>query len=137
MTTAGLVSLVAMAVCMEAMRWAAYMERLLPIQREAIRAAEARVKRAEVALERSKRPIVARHETRWSMERAGNGRVVIVLEEYLHSTAEGGGRYAETRAQLQEPVGTQLWNAVHEQRDTLVEKTLAEGTRVADLEEGL
>lgn len=126
-----------MALCMEAMRWAAYMERLSPLQREAMRAAEAQVKRAEVALERFKRPIVARHETRWHISRTGTGRVALVLEEYVHTTAEGGGRYASTRSLLPEPVGSELWSAVMEQRDALVEKTLAEGTRVFDLEKGL
>lgn len=94
-------------------------------------------KRLEAERVRLQRPAFVRHETRWSISRTDTGRVALVLEEYVHTTAEGGGRYASTRSLLPEPVGSELWSAVMEQRDTLVEKTLAEGTRVFDLEKGL
>lgn len=134
---AGLIALVLMHVSMESARWVALLERLNPLMREVARILAAQKKKLEVERERLSRPVISRHETRWSITRTETGRVALVLEEYLHTTAEGGGRYATTRALLPEPTGTHLLDAVREQRDTLVEKTLAEGTRIIDLEKGL
>lgn len=131
------IQLVLMGMGLELARIAGVYDRAGPVAKHVAAFLPTAMKRLKEEKARLQPPAVVRHETRWSMTKQANGAVILVLEEYLHATSEGGGRYAEVRAQMPEPVGTQLWTAVQEQRDTLVEKTLAEGTRVLDLEAGL
>lgn len=131
------IQLVIMGVGMELTRIAGVYSCAGPVAVVALKTAKAETKRLDAENSRLQRPTVVRHDTRWSMTKKADGAVTLVLVEYLHATAEIGGRYASVRAQLPEAIGNQLWAAVHEQRDTLIEKTLAEGTRVLDLEKGL
>lgn len=129
--------LVLMGLSMELARIAGVYDRAGPVAKHVAACLPTAMKRLETEKARLQRPAVVRHETRWSMEKKPDGAVVLLLEEYLHATTDGGGRYATVRAQLPEAVGNQLWEAVQEQRDKIVEQTLAEGTRVFDLEKGL
>lgn len=126
-----------MGVCMELATVAGVYSSAGPVARVVGGMLKTEKKRLDAERVRLQSPAFVRHETRWSISRTETGRVALVLEEYIHTTAEGGGRYASTRSLLPESVGSEIWSAVMEQRDTLVEKTLTEGTRVFDLEKGL
>lgn len=131
------IQLVLLGVGMELARIAGVYDRAGPVARVVGGLLKMEKRRLEAERVRLQRPAFVRHETRWKISRTDTGRVALILEEYVHTTAESGGRLASTRALLPEPTGSELWSAVMEQRDTLVEKTLAEGTRVFDLEKGL
>lgn len=65
------------------------------------------------------------------MQRNAEGRVVLVLDEnFRYGEEPDGGRFARTSITLAEPLGRDIWAAIHEQRDTVIEKSLEDGARV-------
>ena len=71
----------------------------------------------------------------WEVQRNAEGRVVLHLDEnFRYGEEPDGGKFARTSITLAEPLGRDTWAAIHEQRDTVIEKVLADGARVASVE---
>lgn len=71
----------------------------------------------------------------WEVHRNAEGRVVLILDEnFRYGEEPDGGRFARTSITLAEPLGRDIWAAIREQRDTVIEKALSDGARVASVD---
>lgn len=84
---------------------------------------------------RARRLVPVRVTRDWKLGRLKDGRVTLELEENFRFRGDGDGRYWQSTITFQgAEFGEQVWSHVREQRETVVESSLAEGARVAGIE---